>query len=307
MRFKILWLALAGLTLAVLSAGAAMADDGADSSSSQFKNAKIINTVVPPRRATYPTGPRTRGRTIPSQPVFANQNAISNQAAPAENAPPMASAPESPSTLPMQRGRRVPPVAGVKAPAIASAPAAVIPHPAVVNAPAAAKPSAAVAACPVPGMANTSAGLDNTASPEYAPILEVSVKDNLATVRIENTPMQNALHALAKEGGFNVMVYGSSPDNNVSTEFRDMDLERAAIRIMSLAGMKNYFFHYDDKGALTLLETFAPSGGVKMQPNTPVRRPVATRVVRPQVPAERPEAHQGEAAYLGGARILRSV
>ena len=45
MRLKILGLALAALTLAVLSAGAAMAEDDSDSSAAQFKNAKIINTV----------------------------------------------------------------------------------------------------------------------------------------------------------------------------------------------------------------------------------------------------------------------
>ncbi len=281
MRLKILGLALAALTLAVLTAGAAMAEDDSDSSDAQFRNAKIINTVSPPRRATYPRAPRTRGRALLPPPVFASQNAISNEASPAEIAPPIASAPAAPSQV--LRGRRIPSSpAGRLRPLPKTPPAAQ--HPAVLNAPVAARDAAALANSPVPAVANATAGLANEASPEAMPAMEVSVKGGLASVKIVNTPMSAVLNALAKEGGFTVKLYGNTPDLPVSTEFSGMELQRAAIRIMALAGIKNYFFHYDDKGALTMLETFETAGGVKALPNTPVRRPVNMRVSRPQMP-----------------------
>lgn len=120
--------------------------------------------------------------------------------------------------------------------------------------------------------------------------ISVSVKGDLVSVQIEDIPLGRAIEAIGKEARFEVKLYGDIPEGLISTEFKDMDIERAVARIMRLAGQKDYFFHYDEKGAITLLETYGASA-IKPQPTTPVKKsppsaPRATVKRRPNLPPQ---------------------
>lgn len=267
MRLKVAGLAIAVFVLAVLAAGLAVAEDGTGTGDVQPGDVKIINTVAPLTHGVRGSSRRPAGtrpsRRMGAMPPASEQPAVTS---PDTSMPTLINAPAAPSIR--QRFQRP-----------ANQPATIVPQQPVMVTPMRTTPAMAAPAAAVVNatecLTNTTAPLANT--PEAMPAVEVTVKDHLATVRIENATMADALRALGKEGGFEVKLYGDVPSQPISTEFTGVEVERAALRIMGLAGQKDYFFHYDDKGALTLLETFVPSG-IKPPPNTPVtRRPVAQR------------------------------
>lgn len=242
--------AIAAVAVTCMLATAAYAEEPA-----QYKNSRIITASPPPKPATY-IPPRLPSTAVPPPAT----------PEPTEAEPPMASAPAS---TPVMR-----PAAPAPSAATPASKPIVVNQPLVVNAP-----------------SLTNAASADIANAPVAPKSSVDVtvgRDGLISMKVENAPFSAALNELGRKAKFEVKLYGDVPDKTFSTEFGGMEVERAVIRLMGLAGQKDYFFHYDDHGALVLLETFG-AAGIKPPPNTPVaKKPARTTTPRAPISRQRP-------------------
>lgn len=220
------------------------AAEGISSGTTQFRKARVINAVTPPKPALY---------IPPLRPLVTSS--LKPVIAPSSPAPPMADSPVSPSIM---------------------------------------KPAAPVAAT----ISNAPAAIINTPAPTVEPQgkISVSIKNGLLSVHMEDITLSRAMEAIGQKAKFEVKLYGDIPDNLISTEFEDTEVERAVARIMSLVGQKDYFFYYDSDGGLTLLEAYGASS-IKPQPTTPVKKSMPSPPSAPRATVKRRPAPQQPDSY----------
>jgi hypothetical protein len=115
--------------------------------------------------------------------------------------------------------------------------------------------------------------------PVTIPSMSVDVTDGLLSVDIKDEEFGNVIGDIANKAGFKAEIEGAVASKKLSTVFKKVNMEAGIIRLITLAGEKNYFIYYDEKGSISKLEVYkgAPQPAPKQ---TTTRKP-------PPMPAQR--------------------
>lgn len=119
--------------------------------------------------------------------------------------------------------------------------------------------------------------------------MSIEVKEDLLTVDLLNADFGKVLKEIGSKKGFKVEINREVSQKKITTKFRDIDLERGILRLLTLMKEKNYTIHYDSAGAVSFVDVFgasAPAAPAKTQ--TPATRPQIQRTITaaPPQPAQ---------------------
>lgn len=91
--------------------------------------------------------------------------------------------------------------------------------------------------------------------------MNIEVKDNLLSVDLLDAEFGSVMKSIGEKANFKVIITGNVLSKKISTNFKDMHIERGILRLISLTREKNYFMYYDSKGLLSKLEMGGSSFG----------------------------------------------
>jgi hypothetical protein len=91
--------------------------------------------------------------------------------------------------------------------------------------------------------------------------MNIEVKDNLLSVDLLDVEFGSVMKSIGEKVNFKVEITGNVLFKKISTNFKDMHIERGILRLISLTREKNYFMYYDSKGLLSKLEMGGSSFG----------------------------------------------
>lgn len=114
--------------------------------------------------------------------------------------------------------------------------------------------------------------LEEAGQPEEPPVVTVvELQGNLLSVDLVNAEFGEVMQKIAEKAGLNIEIGGDVPHRRLSTKFRDVELERGIVRLLSLVKEKNYSLKYDLAGALNRVEIY---GGIVPSPPQQARPPM---------------------------------
>ena len=135
----------------------------------------------------------------------------------------------------------------------------------------------------------------------------VRVRSGMLSVKLESALFGPTLQEIGRQAGFEAVITPEIAQKELSTTFRDMDLQKGLQRLLSLISHRNFFIYYGADDTITRIEiygsgevrkpdrrgqTYTPSTGPsRRQPK--VRRP-SSRTVTP-ASVQRPSVIQRKA------------
>jgi len=111
-----------------------------------------------------------------------------------------------------------------------------------------------------------------TCPPAEASAFSVKVNRGRLTVKADEAPFGPLMDTIAKDAGFELTISADVATKKLSTEFRDLDLERGIQRLMGLIRHRNFFMFYGRDGNIKKIEIYGSSSGSgtsKPQPPSP--------------------------------------
>lgn len=170
-----------------------------------------------------------------------------------------------------------------------------------------------------PYQANEMAGMDNAVrkdvlSNSASPLLEedidaiiansvpppltepVRVRSGMLSVKLENALFGPTLEEIGRQAGFEALITPEVASKELSTTFRDMELQKGIQRLLSLISHRNFFIYYGANDSITSIEVYGtgtlqkPSKGRQnYAPSTgPTRSRPDRRAVTPSTTFKRP-------------------
>lgn len=101
----------------------------------------------------------------------------------------------------------------------------------------------------------------------------VKVNRGRLSVTAENANFGSLMDKIAKDAGFEVLISPDIASKKLSTDFRDLDLERGIQRLMGLIRHRNFFMFYGRDGEIKKIEIYGAGRGsslpVTRQPSHP--------------------------------------
>lgn len=91
-------------------------------------------------------------------------------------------------------------------------------------------------------------------SEQAVPRMSIEVKDGLLSVDLKGAQFGRVISEIANQAGFGIELTPAVESKTISTSFRDIELERAILRMLNLIGEKNYSIHYGKGGKISKLE-----------------------------------------------------
>jgi len=103
-------------------------------------------------------------------------------------------------------------------------------------------------------------------------VLNVEIKNELLSVKLENVDFGTAIRAVADRAGFKIEGRGETFGRKLNTRFTDIEVERGVLRLLSLVNESNFMLHYDTNGMISKLYIFGMSSG--RAPSVTTRQPL---------------------------------
>ncbi|MFC1769945.1 hypothetical protein ACFLZI_02670 [Nitrospirota bacterium] len=136
------------------------------------------------------------------------------------------------------------------------------------------------------------------------------------SVVVINAPFGEVIKEVADQAGFEALVSKDIASKELTTSFRDMDLERGIQRLLTLINHRNYFIFYDEENSIKKIEIYgavqSPKPVTPARDNRPSMRPGVQRVPtyqpepvpRPSSPARRTGISPGRTVHKPRAEQL---
>ena len=110
----------------------------------------------------------------------------------------------------------------------------------------------------------------------------VKVARGRLSVKADNAPFGSLMDKIAKSAGFEVVISPDVAQKSLTTEFKDLDMERGIQRLMGLISHRNFFMFYGRDGNIKKIEIYGAKGASTAKPAK--RRPPAADTVPGTVP-----------------------
>lgn len=137
------------------------------------------------------------------------------------------------------------------------------------------------------GPADSEKEVNGTAPKKETPkkIVNIELKDNMLTAELVDADFGEVMEAIAKKAGFRLLVQESVYKRKVNTRLRDMELERAVLRLLTLINEKNYLLDYDNKGAISKVEVYGATQAEAPAKTEAPRKALLKEPARPVTPS----------------------
>ena len=105
---------------------------------------------------------------------------------------------------------------------------------------------------------DTEENLDAIIANAVAPPLTepVRVRSGMLTVKLEGAAFGQTLEEIGRQAGFEVAVSPEIASKQLSTTFRDMELQKGIQRLLSLISHRNFFIYYGADDSITRIEVY---------------------------------------------------
>lgn len=84
----------------------------------------------------------------------------------------------------------------------------------------------------------------------------VRVRSGMLTVKLEGAAFGQTLEEIGMQAGFEVAVSPEIASKQLSTTFRDMELQKGIQRLLSLISHRNFFIYYGADDSITRIEVY---------------------------------------------------
>ena len=84
----------------------------------------------------------------------------------------------------------------------------------------------------------------------------VRVRSGMLTVKLEGAAFGQTLEEIGRQAGFEVAVSPEIASKQLSTTFRDMELQKGIQRLLSLISHRNFFIYYGADDSITRIEVY---------------------------------------------------
>ncbi len=124
----------------------------------------------------------------------------------------------------------------------------------------------------------------------------VRVRSGMLSVKLENAPFGPTLQEIGRQAGFEAVITPEVASKELSTTFRDMELQKGIQRLLSLISHRNFFIYYGANDSITSIEVYGTGtlqkpgkGRQNYAPSTgPTRSRPGRRAVTPSSTFKRP-------------------
>ena len=136
----------------------------------------------------------------------------------------------------------------------------------------------------------------NSAPP---PLTEpVRVRSGMLTVKLESAPFGPTLEEIGRQAGFEAVITPEVASKELSTTFRDMELQKGIQRLLSLISHRNFFIYYGANDSITRIEVYGTGAvqkpGKGRKTYTPAISRTRSRPVRRVPPKSRTDNAGGD-------------
>ncbi|MCK4911211.1 MAG: hypothetical protein KAR83_06200 [Thermodesulfovibrionales bacterium] len=124
----------------------------------------------------------------------------------------------------------------------------------------------------------------------------VRVRSGMLSVKLESASFGLTLEEIGRQAGFEAIITPEVASKELSTTFRDMELQKGIQRLLSLISHRNFFIYYGANDSITRIEVYGTGtvqkpgkGRQTYTPSTsPARSRSGRRVVTPSTTFKRP-------------------
>ncbi|MBI5641196.1 MAG: hypothetical protein HZA17_12310 [Nitrospirae bacterium] len=99
----------------------------------------------------------------------------------------------------------------------------------------------------------------------------VRLRDNLLAVELLNAEFGRVMDLISRKAGFKVEINPDVAARQLTTKFRDMELEDGITRLLTIVKEKNYLIRYDEKGVISKVEIYGTGSAPAAKPVTPAK------------------------------------
>ncbi|TAL26020.1 MAG: hypothetical protein EPN94_04175 [Nitrospirae bacterium] len=103
--------------------------------------------------------------------------------------------------------------------------------------------------------------------------MKIEVKDGLLSVEVSDAEFGNVMKEIAEKAKFKAEISGAVASKKITTNFKDIDVERGVRRLLTVMKEKDFTISYNTAGMIDKLEIYGSAAKPFATPTTPPKKP----------------------------------